>query len=337
MSAPQSEDVGTGAVSRAVSEAKSTSCMTRTSSFAPSSLLYAGAEATSDSHPLAPADTIGQRDANAQPPPLEERLLHILRCEFGHEDYVPVRRLLARPQRVERGGPAALQRLASLLTVDGVARGAERAVIEGVAQGLHCRERPAGLHALKRAAQRAIDGLLFLPRLGLLQGCPGALNQRGAGGWGGGGGSEGGGGRGGWRGGGSEGDDERGRWYGSCGEGGRGRRLKVHLLLSRCLGGLKNIRLPPLLPLRHALLGRHAPRDRAQLDLDSATHARAVALRGGDLDGYAVVPQRLAAPVDRDVRERHALVRRPALGILFEHDAAWCALPGAMAREGLQT
>ena len=63
--------------------------------------------------------------------------------------------------------------------------------MEGVAQRLHCRERPARLHALKAAAQRVIDPLYPPPR-GLLHSCLGALNQHGAGG-----GHEGGGGRGG--------------------------------------------------------------------------------------------------------------------------------------------
>ena len=90
------------------------------------------------------------------------------------------------------------QLLAGLLAVEGGARGAERAVMEGVAQRLHCRERPARLHALKAAAQRVIDPLYPPPR-GLLHSCLGALNQHGAGGGHeGGGGGEGGGGFG-WR------------------------------------------------------------------------------------------------------------------------------------------
>jgi hypothetical protein len=95
------------------------------------------------------------------------------------------------------------------------------------------------------------------------------------------------------------------------------------------------LRPPPRLPRRHALLGRHAPRDFAQHNLDSVAHPLAGALLGGDRDARAVVPQRLATAVARDVRERHALARRPALGVAVEHDAARRALAGAVAREGV--
>ena len=57
------------------------------------------------------------------------------------------------------------------------------------------------------------------------------------------------------------------------------------------------LRLPLRFPRRHALLGRHAPRDRAQLNLDSVAHALAGALRGGERDARAVVPQRPATAV----------------------------------------
>eukprot|EP00964_Phaeocystis_antarctica_P016046 scaffold8881_cov60-Phaeocystis_antarctica.AAC.1 len=114
------------------------------------------------------------------------------------------------------------------------------------------------------------------------------------------------------------------------------RRLRPLELADQILKhALHLIRLPLRLPRRHALLGRHATWDCAQHNLDSVAHAPAGALRGGERDARAVVPQRLATAVARDVRERHALARRPALCVAVEHDAARRALTGAVAREGL--
>ena len=89
--------------------------------------------------------------------------------------------------------------------------------------------------------------------------------------------------------------------------------------------------LPPLgLPRRHALLGRHAPRHRAQLDLDGFAHALAGALLGRQRDGHAVVPQRSAAAVGENVREPHALARRNPLSVALEHHASPRTLAGAV-------
>ena len=122
------------------------------------------------SHPLTLADADGERDGDAQPPLLAERRLRTLIFEAGQEDHAVARRLLAvtGPERSGRRLPVASQLYASLLAVEGGSRGAERAVIEGVAQRLHCRERPTCVHVLERAAQHAIDGLLFPPLPGLL-------------------------------------------------------------------------------------------------------------------------------------------------------------------------
>ena len=83
--------------------------------------------AASDSHQLAPADTLDQRDANTQPPLPAERRLRTLIFEAGHEDYVTVRRLLAvtGPERSGWRLSVASELYASLLVVEGVARGAE--------------------------------------------------------------------------------------------------------------------------------------------------------------------------------------------------------------------